>query len=85
MWFFGFKWYTTFDSLYKTHGCEKSSLFVVIENKLDQSDCMFFKVLISQKLFEVESLLFTCNKISIEAAVWSRSFLVCGQACPACP
>ena len=38
-------------------------LGVVIENALDQSDCLIFKILISQKLFEVDSLLFACNKI----------------------
>ena len=43
---------------------------VVIENTLDQSDCIFFfLILISRKPFEVESLLFTCNKISTEAAI----------------
>ena len=71
MWFFSFKWYTTFENLQKRHGCEKSSSLVVIENTLDQSDCINFKILISQKLFEIESLLFACNKISMEAVILS--------------
>ena len=46
----------------------------MIENTLDQSDCIISKILISQKLFEVEGLLFACNNVSMEAAIWSRSF-----------
>ena len=42
MWFFSFKWYTTFENLLKRHGCEKSSSWVVTENTLDQSDCIIF-------------------------------------------
>ena len=74
MWFYGFKWYTTFDHLQKQHSCEKSNSLVVIENTLDQSDCIISKILISQKLFEVEGLLFACNNVSMEAAIWSRRF-----------
>ena len=75
-WFFGFKWYTivAFGNLWKPHGCEKSSSWVVIENAVYQSDCILFKILISQKLFEVESLLFACNKMSMDARIWSCSF-----------
>ena len=35
MWFFGFKWYATFENLQKQHGCQKFSSSVVIENTLD--------------------------------------------------
>ena len=31
MWFFSFKWYTTFENLEKPHGYEKSSSWVVIK------------------------------------------------------
>ena len=74
MWFFGFKWYTTFENLQVRHGCEKSSSSVAIEKTLDQSDCIILIILISQKLLELESLFFACNKISLEAAIWSWSF-----------
>ena len=43
--------------------------FIVIENTLDQSDCIIFQILISQKLFQVKILLFAFRKISMEAAV----------------
>ena len=46
----------------------------IIENAVHQSDCIIFKTLISQKPFEVESLFFTCNKISMEAAVTIINF-----------
>ena len=59
---------------FKPHGCKKCSSCVVTENALDRSDCIIFWILISLKLFEVESLLFACHKISMEAAVWSWSF-----------
>ena len=51
------------------HGCEKSSSSVAIEKTLDQSDCIILIILISQKLLELESLFFACNKISLEAAI----------------
>ena len=50
--------------IYKDHMAVK--YLVVTEYSLDESDCIIFQVLISQKLSEVESLL---NKISIEAAL----------------
>ena len=50
--------------IYKDHMAVK--YLVVPEYSLDESDCIIFQVLISQKLSEVESLL---NKISIEAAL----------------
>ena len=53
---------------------KKSSSWVVIENTLDQSDWIIFQILLSQKLFEVESLRFACSKISIEAVIRLRSF-----------
>ena len=61
-------------------------LGVVIENALDQSDCLIFKILISQKLFEVESSLFACNKIYPWKLQFDQEvFLGCGQAFLACP
>ena len=61
-------------------------LGVVIENALDQSDCLIFKILISQKLLEVESLLFACNKIYPWKLQFDQEvFLGCGQAFLACP
>ena len=42
--------------------------FSSYKDALNQSDCIIFKILISQKLFEVEILLFAFNKISMEAA-----------------
>ena len=42
MWFFGFKWYTTFENQQKRHGCEKSSSWAVIENTVDQLDWIIF-------------------------------------------
>ena len=60
-------------------------LGVIIENALDQSDCLIFKILISQKLFEVESLLFACNKIYPWKLQFDQDvFLGCGQAFLAC-
>ena len=74
MWFFGFKWYAivAFSNLWKPHSCEKSSFWVAIENALDQSDWIFFKVLISQNLIEVECLLFACYERSIEATIFPK-------------
>ena len=42
---------------------------VVPENTLDQSDCIIFLILISQELFEAESLLLACKKMSMEATI----------------
>ena len=42
MQFSDFEWFTTFENLQKSHGCEQSSSWVVIENTLDQLDCIFF-------------------------------------------
>ena len=69
----------------KPHGCEKSTSWVVIENTLDQSDCIFFKILISQKLFEVESLLFHVIRNPSKLQFDHEVFFGCGQAYLACP
>ena len=53
--------------IYKNHMAVTN--LVVPENTLDKSDCTIFLILISQKLFEVESLLLACKKISMEVAI----------------
>ena len=86
MWCFGFKWYTTLLRISEDHrAVKKYSSWIVIENALNQSDCIIFIILISQKLFMVESLLFACNKISIEAAVWYWSFSWVSSGMPGIP
>ena len=50
--------------IYKNYMAVKN--LVVTEYSLDESDCIIFQVLISQKLSEVKSLL---NKISMEVAL----------------
>ena len=50
--------------IYKNHMAVKN--LVVTEYSLDESDCIIFQILISQKLSEVKSLL---NKISMEVAL----------------
>ena len=55
MCFFGFRWCTivAYVILWKPHVCENSDSPVESKNAIDQSDCMIFQTLISQKLFEV--------------------------------
>ena len=60
--------------------------FIVIENNLDQSDCIIFQISIFQKLYQVKSLLFACNKkISMEAAIWSWRFSWVWSGMPGMP
>ena len=75
MWFFDFKWYTIVASgnLWKRHGCEKSSSWVIIENAIRLHN---FNI---SKIIEVESLLLACNRVSIKATVWSWCFSWVGQ------